>query len=131
VKPGTRDYLARAARNRDLAIALVDRSAVLGTEPPLDWAVVIAFYAAVHFVNGYLWEKQDYEPASHDQRETALNRVLGLRAVSLPYARLRTLGFQARYQPRFRLTRVTAEEAVRVNLPTVEQTILTALRDAT
>jgi hypothetical protein len=48
----TREHLETAARNRDLAHALIDpESSIIVQPPPLDWAVVVAFYAAVHYVN--------------------------------------------------------------------------------
>ncbi len=58
----TADCLWTAERNSDLATELL---ATHMQTPPFDWAVVIAFYAAVHYVNAYLWERDNrYDPGN-------------------------------------------------------------------
>lgn len=64
-----RQHLDRATRNRELAHVLMAPALSPNMQPPpFDWAVVAAFYAAVHYVNAYLREKQRYEPRDHAGR---------------------------------------------------------------
>ena len=43
--PTTREHLETAARNRDIAHALINPTLLVDIQPPpLDWAVVVAFY---------------------------------------------------------------------------------------
>ena len=50
----TQQHLVKARGNRDVADALVGPAARGVIDPPApEWAVVAAFYAAVHFVNAY------------------------------------------------------------------------------
>jgi len=54
----TREHLDLAERNRDLARALLDPAIASNLQPaPHEWIAVIAFYAAVHYVSAYLWER--------------------------------------------------------------------------
>lgn len=124
----TREHLDRAGRNRDLALALIDPALPTGLHPPpLDWAVVAAFYSAVHYVNAHLWESRRSEPANHAQRRAAVVRERDLRPSSFSYARLRNLAFRARYDRLFQPSRTEAEQAVRGHLARVERTVLAAL----
>ncbi|MBA2446594.1 MAG: hypothetical protein H0V51_01065 [Chloroflexi bacterium] len=125
--PKTSAHLETAARNRDIA-ALVAQSSSLDVQPPpFEWAVVVAFYSAVHYVNAYLWEKQRYEPPDHGARRNAVLRIAELRVADSAYANLRDLAHRARYRPRFRLPRADAEHVLRADLPLVERTVLGAL----
>ena len=52
VKPETIQHLETAARNRDLARALIGYGPGMELHsPPFEWVAVVAFYAAVHYVN--------------------------------------------------------------------------------
>jgi hypothetical protein len=74
MKPETVEHLATAARNRDVALALTDPDALGLQPPPLEWAAVATFYAAVHYANAYLWEGHAFVPRSHRERELELAR---------------------------------------------------------
>lgn len=125
----TRDHLTKAARNRDVALTLVDPVLPTTIRPqPLEWAIVAAFYAAVHYVNANLWETRRYEPADHGARRNAVARDRTLRVVHRSYARLRHLAFEVRYHPTVQPTRTDAEDAVHQHLAQVEQTVRSALR---
>ena len=64
--PCTAEHLATADRFPALARALGSApGAALATPPPLDWALVVALYAAVQYVGAYRWEKQRAEFGSH------------------------------------------------------------------
>jgi hypothetical protein len=131
VEPRTREHLETAARNRDIASGLLDPASSIRIQPPpLEWAVVAAFYSAVHYVNAYLWERQRYEPRDHAARQSAVARVPDLRPASASYTNLRDLAFAARYIPGYRLPRRIAEQALRVDLVAVETAVLTALNIA-
>jgi hypothetical protein len=73
MQQATRQHLDRAARNQAVAEAFADAPASLGLRPPpFDWAVVAAFYAAVHYVNAYLWERYGLEPRNHAEQVRAV-----------------------------------------------------------
>ncbi|MCA1723777.1 MAG: hypothetical protein LC748_05930 [Thermomicrobia bacterium] len=121
----TEAHLDTAGQNRDLAHALLNATELRPS--PLEWVGVIAFYAAVHYVNGYLWEKLHYEPRNHDERQRMVTTVADLKAATVSYTRLRSLAYQARYNPGFRLTRNEADIALRVDLYSVEIAVHAAL----
>ena len=62
----TREHLDLAERDHKLAQDLLGLAAS-GTlrPPPYEWIAVVAFYAALHYVNAYLWEIQQRETNSH------------------------------------------------------------------
>lgn len=131
MEPKTHDHLETAVRNRDIAMALIDPSFSIAVQPPpLEWVVVVAFYAAVHYVNAYLWQRQRYEPHDHAARENAVARAAEIRTVYESYARLRGFAYRARYVPLFRISRVHAERAL-ADLDRVERTVLAALNVTT
>ena len=131
MEPRTDAYLATAERNRQLAQALTQPSAASLVHPlPLEWAVVVAFYAAVHYVNAYLWEWRHYEPRNHNDRENAISRAVALRAAATAYRRLRSLAHYARYTPLFQPGRPTSEAAVRTHVEQVAETVRQALSSA-
>jgi hypothetical protein len=57
--PATEEYLAAADRNRDFARDVAN--AFAGVQPSSEWAAVIAFYAALHYINAFIWERLQYE----------------------------------------------------------------------
>src|SRR3954468_8438875 len=94
----TEAHLARADHHRDVALALLTPTASsLTGSPPSDWAVVAAVYAAVHYVNAYLWETQRYEPRDHQARSAAVGRTRQLRPATSSFETSKTLAYQARY----------------------------------
>ena len=128
MEPRTRAHLARADHHRDVALALIGPvAASLTRPPPLDWAVVAAFYAAVHYVNAYLWETQHWDPGTHQQRAAAVTRTAALRAAAHEYRWLMDLAYQARYVPHFRESRTDIEGAVLSDLEQVRRAVLGAL----
>lgn len=129
--PKTTEHLETAARNQELAYALLGPPSPINVHPPpVEWAVVIAFYAAVHYVNAYLWERQRYAPRDHTARRHAVMRVASLRLAEPAYRNLQDLAYRARYQPGIRLSRTEVEQALHVDLQLVEQTVLAALNAA-
>lgn len=128
VEQRTQHHLTRARRNRDVADALIGPNAPLVIDPPPhEWAVVAAFYAAVHYVNGYLWEKLRHDPANHENRRRMVSQVRDLRPASDAYGRLQDRAFLARYADRFNPPRAYVDNAVQIDLRTVERRVLSAL----
>ena len=62
-----------------------------------DWAVIAAFYAAVHWINAYLLT-QGYEPKHHTARDNAIRRYSVTRKIAWEYSELKSHSFSARYK---------------------------------
>jgi len=103
LKPETEAHLARAERNRVVARALCDPRSSLGLQPqPFEWAAIAAFYAAVHYVNAFIWERFGQAPGDHRTRRGFVARIAPLNRVLRAYDLLADLGWQARYATVFR-----------------------------
>ncbi len=123
----TAEHFRVAERNRDIARVLISPT-LAGLRPtPWEWVAVVAFYAAVHYVNGYLWETARFVPKNHGQRSGRVRRDRGLRRASAEYGRLSTVGYQARYDPAFALSETDARDLVETDLRAVEATVMAAL----
>jgi len=127
VESKTEDHLRVARRNRDFARALLDPSLANMRPEPWEWVAVIAFYAAVHFVNAYLWEAVRVEPPSHNERQARLRRELPIRPSRRRYARLQELSLLARYDEAFVLPEQEARALVNDNLRYIEANVMAAL----
>jgi hypothetical protein len=128
VQPRTRRHRESTGRNRAIARALLQKATEFGVSPPpFEWIAVIAFYSAVHYLNGYLWEKQQYEPRDHDARMRAATRIRDLQPALGSYARLADLAFHARYTPGFRVTAADAESVVQTDLERLRTVVLAQL----
>ena len=128
LKPQTQAHLARAERNRAVAQALVDPQRTVQVQPPAaEWACVVAFYAAVHYVNAYLWERWNHEPHDHAVRRGFLVREPRTHGILGAYDMLADLSWNARYQPAFRPRPALAHDAVHQRLEQVRVAIHAAL----
>jgi hypothetical protein len=123
VERQTSPHIQTAERNRVVALAHLDGQAHAVQPPAYEWAAVIAFYAAVHYVNGYLWEIRRYEPPDHQSRNRLVRSDPGLRPCFDEYERLFSAGFRARYTPGFRLLDQRARELVDVELEAVRRVV--------
>jgi hypothetical protein len=124
----TRQHLERAERNRAIANALLSFPQSMGLDPPpLEWAVVVAFYAAVHFVNAFLWEHRRWKPPDHNASSSAVNRDAQLRSASPSYERLRSHAYQARYLQQYHVTATDAGGLVHNDLESVRRVVLRGL----
>ncbi len=120
----TADCVRTANRNRALAAELL--TAKLSTSP-YDGAVVIAFYAAVHYINAYLWERDNrFSPQNHSQRRMKVKSLSTLRAINAQYSRLSDLGWKVRYDEGYRLSSSTTKSALD-DLRDIETVILSYL----
>jgi len=95
--------------------------------PPLEWAAVAAFYAAVHYVNAFLWERLGQSPGDHRVRRGLVARATALRSVSGAYDALFDLGWHARYTAGFRVRPSAAQQAIRQDLEDVRTAVYQAL----
>jgi hypothetical protein len=127
VDPRTINHLTVSARNRDLARVLLSPS-LSGLQPsPWEWVAVIAFYAAVHAVNAYLWETRRYAPSTHGERSTEVRFNLPISACRTSYQNLSHAGYYARYDEEFSLTEREARGFLDVDFRRVEATVMQAL----
>jgi hypothetical protein len=91
MEPQTTQLLRTAERNQLFAVSALANPELL---PSLrEWAAVAAFYSAVHYVNAYLYEQQQFEPANHGQRYTAIMRTPELRVLRSNYQDLNDVGY--------------------------------------
>ena len=124
----THEHLATAERNRAIATLLIDPVATVSVQPaPSEWVAVLAFYSAVHLVNGLLWERLRYERVDHSDRQCMVGRLVALRPIRWAYVQLRRRAFDARYKPAYRLAAGDAEKLLSVHLASVEREVYAAL----
>jgi len=119
------DHLRVAQRNRDLARALLAQSEL--QPEPWEWVAVVVFYAAVHYVNAYLWERYHVAPTNHDHRTHGVRNDTALSACAHSYEILKAEGFHARYNEGFTLTEAEARALLNGELRAVEATVMQAL----
>ena len=89
--PREDQHQQRAERNEEFAESLDSTQAVQE-----NWAVVAAFYSALHYVQTY-FAKYSVEAATHDQRFDQIKRDKKLQAALTSYKYLYTLSRTARY----------------------------------
>jgi hypothetical protein len=123
----TNRHIQTAERNRRIASALIDTELASIQSAPYEWIAVIAFYAAVHYVNAYLWEARRYAPPDHPNRNHLVEGDPVLRRSRSEYGRLFATGFRARYVPNFRLPEQDARDLIERDLELVRQTVRGAL----
>lgn len=121
----TLDRLRVARRNRDLARALLAQNGL--TPEPWEWAVVIVFYAAVHYVNAYLWERYHFQPTNHAERTYGVHNDSAINSCEEGYDRLRDRGFRARYDEQIAISEQAARHLLEVEFRAVEATVMRAL----
>ncbi len=118
----TADYLATGDDNRDLANALI----IAATPVARDWVAVIAFYAAVHYMNAYIYEKQQHivtpDSGGHKDRSKRVKDASDLQGVASAYIRLSNLAYNVRYEPRYHLSDTVARTALR-HMEAIEQVV--------
>jgi hypothetical protein len=127
VERQTDRHIRTAERNRAVALGHLNTQAHSVRPPAHEWAAVIAFYAAVHYVNGYLWEIRRYAPPNHESRNLMVRGDPVLRTCQEEYRRLLDAGFRARYVPDFRLLEPAARELVEVHLGEMRRVVRKAL----
>ena len=97
----TLGHLAKARANRTYATEILNDDDA--SQAALNWAGVAAFYAAMHYINAYLWETARLEPANHLDRETVIGNWPTLAPLSRAFRTLFTYSIDIRYSPLFQL----------------------------
>jgi len=69
----------------------------LDNQTRIDWALVILFYAAVHYVEAYLAVSNQHL-RSHAARDNVIGRDGYLKRIYMEYQDLKFYGFSARYE---------------------------------
>jgi hypothetical protein len=113
-KSETTQHLAAAERNLDFAVRLLDDGVNLVTPPAYDWVLIIAFYAAVRYINAYHWQQFDSDPADHQARNGFVYLVSGLRTVAQSYVLLYTRSHIVRYQVGAPINAPAAQAAISI-----------------
>lgn len=90
--PSKDQHVAKADGNAALALSLT-----LDNQSRIDWALVILFYAAMHYVEAYL-AKSGVHLRNHTTRDNAISRDSSLRKVFKEYSDLKYFGYNARYE---------------------------------
>lgn len=90
--PSTQEHLAKADRNAAFALSLP-----LDSQARIDWALIILFYAALHYVEAYL-AKMGQHLRSHTARDLIVGRDSNLKKIYTEYQNLRFYGYNARYE---------------------------------
>jgi hypothetical protein len=120
-------HLDKAGAYRTVVHTLAALPQAAANQPPLlDWAVVAAFYAAVHYINAFLLETTGQAPTAHGPRRSAMIGTKGARALAA-YRGLEDLAWQIRYEPRFVLDPQDADHAIRSALETVRRVVRSGL----
>jgi hypothetical protein len=125
VRDHTQLHLSTAEENRSLANALIAGRALHPASSR--GAAVVAFYAAVLYVNAYLWERLEIEPANHFERERFIRSVSDLRSFASHYTRLQAISLSARCTPGARISPDEAQLLIEISLEAIRVTIIRAL----
>jgi hypothetical protein len=99
VNPRVMLHLDAAARNQTIAIEMLNRFDPGVTPPHDDWVITLAFYSALHLIDGYFVATHGSKPTSHRQRDRLLVDASTLSSIAREYITLRTYSEMARYQP--------------------------------
>ena len=94
--PSTQSHLDQARRNVEF-LSTIDR-----TRFP-DWAIVVLFYVALHYIDAALASQMPpVHPDRHQSRDNAVASSTQLLSIYDEYRKLKTDSFNARYNPPFR-----------------------------
>ena len=88
---------------------------------------MIAFHAAVHAVNAYLWEARRYAPGSHGDRWREIQYDPRINGCQQAYSNLNFAGFHARHNETFSIAQQDARALLEVHFRRVEATVMQAL----
>ena len=93
----------------------------------VNWAAVPSFYAAVHYVNAYLWETAEFEPRDHKAREEIIATWSALTPALPHYLKLKNYSLNARYRPAFRASVQDVAVLLDIHLQAVEALIVASI----
>lgn len=92
----------------------------------MDWVVVAYFYAALHWVDALLFEKDGLNPDTHEIRLDYVKQKWYLRGISYEYRNLKDRSEDARYRL-LTFTRSKIEREVILAYRAIEQNIIPQL----
>ena len=90
--PTKEQHVERANSTGTLALSLK-----LDSQSRIDWALIMLFYSAMHYVEAYL-SKLGVHLRSHPTRDVAMSRDASLRKIYREYNDLKYFGYNARYE---------------------------------
>ena len=125
----TQQHLRRAERFRRIARGMLQQAQTgQSPGPPLDWAVVITFYAALQFVSALRWEKERWEAKTHDDLRETADRFHQLRPHRRTYRRLLDQSWQARYAPEYQVSVADVEPWIGEDLEAIRGAVRLTLQ---
>jgi hypothetical protein len=128
VEERSRDHLETARYHQRFAQSLLDPTLTPRLpDGKYEWATVMAFYAAVHYVHAYLWERHRYNPRSHAARAQRVRHDSVLRQCEPAYSRLLSASMSARYERLYQIHETRARGFVEVDLAQVEAVVTAAI----
>ena len=90
----TRDeHVEKAEGNEAFAASIAPN-----TQTEIDWTLVVLFYAAVHYVEAYLYKQWGQHVRSHTTRDKYFGKEAVLKKIFSPYSHLKYYGYNARYE---------------------------------
>lgn len=90
----TRDeHVKKAQGNETFAASIAPN-----TQTEIDWTLVVLFYAAVHYVEAYLYKQWGQHVRSHTTRDKYFGKEASLKKIFAPYSHLKFYGYNARYE---------------------------------
>lgn len=122
----TRDIFTDGDENRAVARLLAIQQAELANAARR-WAAISAFYAAVHYVNAWLWEQFQIEPRDHTERRTFVMTVATFKPVAIAYARLQDQGYDARYRIGYHVSSSDLNDLIERDLQAIRGVVLQSL----
>jgi hypothetical protein len=123
--PRTRRFIQTADENEQFARDVL--SDPESKPAALRWAAIALFYAAVHDVNAYLWERARLEPKHHEDREQLMFRWPDLAPLVRYYTALKNHAWRARYAPGAESPRHVVEGLLMSNLDPLRRSIRASL----
>jgi len=115
-------HLQKAERNKEFLLGHLMK--ILDKCP--DWATIVAFYSALHFVEAFLKKNHGLDFKGHEERHIFMSQHL--REVFSAYYRLYDLGFESRYKSiKDAPSYDEAKSAVRHDLDDVEKFVMSRI----
>lgn len=90
--PSKQDHVRKADENAAFALSLT-----LDNQTRIDWALIILFYSALHYVEAYLATLGQHLK-SHRSRDSVVGRDPNLKKIFPEYQDLTFYGYNARYE---------------------------------
>jgi hypothetical protein len=116
-------HLLKAERNKrfifEYLVSILDKCP--------DWASIVAFYSALHFMEAFLKKQYGTDFEHHEERHLFMSQNIP-RAIFSAYYRLYDLGFTSRYKSTNDApTYDEADSAIRFDLADVQNFVMSAI----